>query len=60
MAIVPGGAKSALADALKLRRHQLDPPVQRAAGVIGVGADRREEAHARRTQPRLRDPKAKR
>src|SRR5882724_11132789 len=37
------------------RRHQLDAPVQRAAGLGGVGADGSEKAEARGAQSRLRD-----
>ena len=38
-----------------LRRHQFDAAVQRAVGVVSIGAHRRQEAHSCSTQPRLRD-----
>ena len=52
-----GNATRAARRSLALRRHQFDPPVQRSAGIGGVGAHRREESDARGLQPRLRDAK---
>ena len=46
-----------MAHALMLGRHQLHPPVQRAAGIVGVGAYRRKETNARSFQLRLRNAK---
>ena len=40
---------------LASRRHQLHPSVQRAAGVVGVGADRRQLGDTRGAQPRRTD-----
>ena len=40
---------------MMLGRHQLHPPVQRAAGVIGVGAYRRQQADTCGAQPRRAD-----
>src|ERR1700680_252443 len=40
---------------MKLRRHQFDPAIERAAGFGCIGTDRSEEADAGGAQPGLRD-----
>src|SRR4051812_33648366 len=51
------GSQSGRCPTFMLGPHHPPPPVQRAAGIIGIGAHGGKESHSRGFQPRLRDPK---